>query len=288
MRDSGICKGCHIGVYGTLCDKECGKCKLGTECNQITAVCEEGCRDGFYGELCDKECNPACRSCERYPSPPSSPSKCLECTDNRWGVNCENGCNANCKKTIVGGQESIKCFKDTGFCYEGACADSRFWKDDCSQECPIHCNAHTNGYRTCYISDGVCSRGCENTYYGPQCMGNCSLQCNNRLCENSPNNCVDGCAPGFYNPPSCSGTCSPYCKIAGNCNPNTGMCIDGCEAGYFGDQCIVKCYGKCLDGTCDNEGSCPDCKLDPVGDNCHPKGMSLPSLKKDKIAYIID
>ena len=66
------------------------------------------------------------------------------------------------------------------------------------------------------------------------------------------------------------------------------MCIDGCEAGYFGDQCIVKCYGKCLDGTCDAEGSCPDCKLDPVGDNCHPKGMSLPSLKKDKIAYIID
>lgn len=265
-RKDDICIGCEIGIYGKNCDTECGKCKVGTGCNQISGICDEGCRDGFYGEKCDQTCAAACQSCERYP-----PAQCVVCVDNRWGVGCTRNCSPNCAKEIVGSLSYTYCDKETGDCSEGACVDNRYWKANCSQTCPQNCKA-INGIRQCRITDGQCTNGCEDTFFGPQCSGDCSVQCKNRICLNSANNCVKGCEAGFYNPPTCSGTCSQWCKTPSSCDPVTGSCVGGCAAGYFGDKCIEQCYGKCKDGTCDELGGCPDCRISPVGPLCHPQG----------------
>ena len=180
--------------------------------------------NGFQGDKCDQACAAFCQSCARY----GDPDNCVTCIENRWGAKCQETCNANCAKTIEGSQAVTRCDKDNGRCSEGACEDNRFWKNNCSEECPQHCQSDINGVRTCRINDGTCDKGCQNTYFGLQCTKECSVQCKNKICLNSANNCIDGCAPGFYNPPTCSGTCSAWCKNPGNvpgqeiCSPNTG------------------------------------------------------------------
>ena len=267
-RDTDVCVGCNIGIQGTYCDKPCGNCKVGTGCGQLSGVCDEGCRDGYHGDECDQMCNPVCESCERDP-----PAKCVVCRENRWGSECQNTCSANCAKTVIGTLTYTRCEKDSGACSEGTCTNNRYWSDDCSIQCPINCLADGSGYKTCRISDGTCSIGCDATFFGPQCTGKCSVQCKDQVCENSANNCIRGCADGFYNPPTCSSMCSPNCLNPGRCNSVDGTCIGGCKDGYFGERCRDACFGKCTDGTCDDLGGCPDCRLSPVGPLCHPQGI---------------
>lgn len=262
-RYNGICKGCATGVWGDLCDTQCPNCKTGTECEQNTGYCIQGCKDGHYGNSCNKTCDSLCSSCERQSG------ACIKCAAGRWGQLCGNVCSSNCQSQNITSQNIIYCEKVTGNCLSNACKPG-FWREDCLLLCNNNCKPDRNGNLVCAFQDGHCTNGCKDAFYGSTCSQNCSERCKGRICKDSANKCTDGCANGYYGT-TCDETCSVYCALSGIpaiCNSTSGNCFANCTSGYYGDRCIDPCKNTCLDGTCDSNGGCPDCRTDPIGVNC--------------------
>ena len=46
--------GCDVYTYGLNCNKRCGNCSGGVQCNHVTGTCPHGCDPGMHGNKCDK------------------------------------------------------------------------------------------------------------------------------------------------------------------------------------------------------------------------------------------
>ena len=44
---------CANGLFGADCSLYCGKCKIGTVCNNLTGKCSFWCQDDWQGLKCD-------------------------------------------------------------------------------------------------------------------------------------------------------------------------------------------------------------------------------------------
>lgn len=44
---------CGNGMYGEKCSMPCGKCEIGTFCNNVSGICPFGCQDKWQGSKCD-------------------------------------------------------------------------------------------------------------------------------------------------------------------------------------------------------------------------------------------
>ncbi|XP_061180600.1 cell death abnormality protein 1-like [Saccostrea echinata] len=152
--ESSDCSVCKKGYYGQSCELNCGKCSIGTFCDNITGICPEGCQDHWTGFLCDA------------------------CPDGFYGAACE----LNCGKCSNGSF----CDNVTGICSQG-CQDH--WNgsscDDCvagfyGQTCENFCGNCGNG-TYCNTSSGICPDGCEDQWDGLMCNGKTGFQL---ICKN--------------------------------------------------------------------------------------------------------
>ena len=46
-------EGCKNGSYGFSCSMKCSHCKMGTNCNNTTGICEAGCEEHWREPKCD-------------------------------------------------------------------------------------------------------------------------------------------------------------------------------------------------------------------------------------------
>ncbi|XP_052762428.1 receptor-type tyrosine-protein phosphatase mu-like isoform X2 [Mya arenaria] len=76
--EHGYCFNCSVTCIEGQCDSVSGKCK-------------KGCTDGYFGKLCKQRCQDSCYKCNRYSG------ECLECVSNlNYGPNCNKHCSETC------------------------------------------------------------------------------------------------------------------------------------------------------------------------------------------------
>ncbi|KAK7481918.1 hypothetical protein BaRGS_00026826, partial [Batillaria attramentaria] len=146
--------------------------------------------------------------------------------------------------------------------------------------CLYTCSSQCQGGQTKCDSNGDCTKGCDDTHYGPDCQEECGHCYGGKRCNASTGVCPTGCAPG-YGPNQhckthkygrdCRNTCSKGCvnntcdQLTGVCscragwNPQDAKCKTGCEAGTYGPSCQGKCSEGCAADCDDMSGHC-DCK----------------------------
>lgn len=148
------------------------------------------------------------------------------------------------------------------------CKSNTSWYlfEDACCPCSEHCN-QTMGEETCQVDNGRCLNGCQDGYFGEQCIETCGNNCapeNQTTCSNVTGHCQNGCLPGWFMP-KCDFNCTnnfPHCK---ECKeymyPYTDRFVQcyRCGPGYYRDfqsGFCKSCY-NCLNNTCDGvTGQC--------------------------------
>ena len=289
---------------GPSCKETCVKCPGGTcdvegKCTDKTSKCEGG---NFFGEKCENICNSNCLECDRN-------GDCTKCPENKsWGKNCDKSCgscpggtcnieNGSCDKeselcgdgTTYGQNcdspcktedhpNCIKCYKDTGNCFE---CEGAYFGNDCEQSCE-NCPEGK-----CTI-EGICNGEGEtcvnNKLTGEKCDTLCQdviSKCEECTLGNDPK-CTK-CESSFY-----GDTCSQNCdKCPGKTCDNTGKCTninDLCEdKGYTGDMCSTPCNevtnSKCKE--CGRDKKCTKCEPPFYNEDCSKKCENCPNEECD-------
>nr|XP_034315169.1 uncharacterized protein LOC117685067 isoform X2 [Crassostrea gigas] len=308
-RDTGKCSKCVKNTFGTYCNQTCpNNCKAGV-CNIDNGDCEK-CMAGYRGEKCEERCPDHCLFCDQ------NDLECKRCVDKWYGVNCELNCPSNC-----GGNGS--CDITTGNCnvcltgYFGSkcnqrCSENCDSSNICNQstgtcqsckagmygpKCSEYCNSHCMN-STC-SSNRSCAFGCEDGWFGSQCIYKCSVailnckqcdskdtqenvpvcrQCADRWylsgtnCLNCPENCSSchsdveciECKNNLFYGKTCDLTCNTTC-INKTCDI-TGNCKEGCEEGKYGGKCDQDCLKHCI--ICHNSTMCLECEAGYFGESC--------------------
>lgn len=45
---------CNDGLFGDMCQKECGRCLNMSQCHHINGICINGCKPGYSSEFCNQ------------------------------------------------------------------------------------------------------------------------------------------------------------------------------------------------------------------------------------------
>ncbi|WAR17878.1 SREC-like protein [Mya arenaria] len=87
------CVACEEGYYPNE-HGYCFNCSVTCiegECDSVSGKCKKGCTDGYFGKLCKQRCQDSCYKCNRYSG------ECLECVSNlNYGPNCNKHCSETC------------------------------------------------------------------------------------------------------------------------------------------------------------------------------------------------
>ncbi|XP_062577913.1 multiple epidermal growth factor-like domains protein 10 [Saccostrea cucullata] len=208
----------------------------------ILGICEIeifGCNPRQFSKV--KECIPCpgkfCEVC-------GTDGVCLECTNHRYGNQCEKSCSKSC----VGG-----CNISTGQCY--SCNPGQFSK---GKEC-IPCPAKFCAYCG---TDGICLE-CENHRYGYQCEKSCSDSCVGG-CNFSTGQCYSCNRGQFSKGKECIPCPAKFCAYCGT----DGICLE-CESHRYGYQCEKSCSESCVRGCNIGTGQCYTCSPDKFGIFCN-------------------
>ena len=124
----------------------------------------------------------------------------------------------------------------------------------------MNCHGDNN---PCDPTNGHCSQGCDDGYYGDKCDTPCT--CDGLACERTGNciNCKHGNFANGRNcihcPVNCNGTNNP-------CNSNNGYCLQGCDSSFYGNKCEYLCPYNCE--TCTSQYQCQTCKSGYYGMDC--------------------
>lgn len=242
--------GCHATDGGRVTRCKCKKGYSGLRCNK--------CSPGFYGD--PMTIGGSCQECQcsgnlnlnMQNSCDKETGKCLNCTNNASGDNCEL-----CKPWWHGDAVNRKNCQP--------CRCNKCGSDQCDNE-HGDCICHPN------VEGDECDH-CAPFHYGfDQCNGCLSCDCDiasrsskchevTGLCECRPGvggRRCDQCLDGYwkYSPSGCQPCPCAIRGAAGTCDPVTGECR--CKTGYEGILCQ-----RCVDGWVhiDGEG-CKQC------DNC--------------------
>ncbi|KAH9489132.1 hypothetical protein Btru_057162, partial [Bulinus truncatus] len=244
--------------------------------------CINGCIDGYYGLGCINACGASCKGsqgCDKVTG------HCIEgCLPGFWGKRCFEKCSSQCdgdKSCELNSGDCIhgylcetcsgggKCEKGSGVCKEG-CKTS-YWGAQCLKNCSVYCNKD----RSCQIEKGDCMHGCKTGLWRKNCTKNCSAYCDgDGSCQIESGDCMYGCKTGFWGT-NCTKRCSETCDGNRSCDKISGECNDGCISLYWGPQCLKKCSVFCdNDGTCDRNGTCTTgCRTGYSGSQCTKRGV---------------
>ncbi|XP_060578986.1 multiple epidermal growth factor-like domains protein 10 [Ruditapes philippinarum] len=242
---------CQENMCGYDCKKPC-HCRDATIWDKLSGNCSNGCTDEWEGSQCNIQAE-----------------ETFDCASGRYGRNCMNRCNKNCK-----GDQRRFCSTTDGSCF-GGCNDG--WKgnlcdeacyegyygQNCSTKCSDYCHGG-KGY--CNKIDGnckfgcmigwtapLCDQACSSGMYGHRCAYKCSQQCDKQECNNTDGRCTRGCIPGWTGekcrkPCSsgmyghrCAYKCSQQCDKQ-ECNNTDGWCTRGCIPGWTGEKCRKRVY----------------------------------------------
>ncbi|XP_076463541.1 uncharacterized protein LOC143295800 isoform X2 [Babylonia areolata] len=119
---------------------------------------------------------------------------------------------------------------------------------------------------------------CQAGWYGKQCDMNCSVGCEDAVCDRQTGNCSE-CKADFYGA-SCHLPCQYQC-LNKECIKDSGLCevcpgnfqgdtCSDCQAGWYGKQCNITCPVGCEDAVCDRQtGNCSECKAGFYGASCN-------------------
>ena len=303
--DGKCTTGCINGYYlssGSCyrCPEECTECASTNKCT--------ACDSGYYktGDNRCMSCQNRCRTCSAW-------RYCDDCVHTHyWGVycqktctNCQTGCKSNgCPGSCVTGYykqynndyyiKGYECKKCPDKCQSctlsNACSTCKvgFWGTACQTACGPNCNG-----QNCSKSNGQCTNGCKNGFYGVDCSHSCLTAC--KTCS-SGSNC-DSCKQGYFHKDNnnqcdcrndyCShksfGSCT-QCKVIGwfpkqsgccacssDCKDSVcftnGTCIE-CYNGKYGPYCEYICPTYCQNGVCKRDGSCYSCTDGYFGSKC--------------------
>ncbi|XP_061185212.1 protein jagged-1b-like [Saccostrea echinata] len=156
---------------------------------------------------------------------------------------------------------------------------------------------YPNGYERQAYTDlcEVIVKGCNKTFYGPNCDKKCSANCEDQSCDIVNGTCLkcsrgwtgklckNKCPRGWFGL-DCKQQCSGHCLNSEVCNHVTGGCDRGCTNGWkgttceepckngtYGPGCRYNCSGNCLDDVhCNKQtGNCDTgCKPGYTGNSC--------------------
>ncbi|XP_053378667.1 cell death abnormality protein 1-like [Mercenaria mercenaria] len=307
---TGNCKsGCIDGYRGHRCIRKCDYPEC-TECPDFSYICTK-CKAGYYpgsSYNCSSKCPTSCKSC-------TSSTYCTECIDEYYNANgfndcryrycpllckCEHNACVSCESGYYGTSSSCisKCPSTCDDCssqdtcstckegkYNGYEFDiiERLLLNNCTHECRDHCIT-CSSYNNCLQ--------CMPGKYGTRCQNDCSVGCENKICQIGSGNCkcknnffghnCTDCVSGKFGT-SCEKTCPIFCKNK-RCDKSSGNCLDGCLVktivgetcntcvnGSYGDICNVSCPPNCKDDKCSRDsGECSyGCKDNFSGEKCN-------------------
>ena len=278
-----FCNRCNEGRY--VKNNQCVGCSNACYykwpvCNSTTGACLYGCKPDWYGEFCDSPCNiskcQTCRDnvniCEECQSGfyLEGTSSCVACPDNckivsqcnKLNGSCDDGCLDSwtgpfCNETCY--HACSRCAQyDSNNCdeckigfYGGGC------ESNCSQQCKV-----SEGQQICNKTDGYCSHGCANAFWGDTCELPCGIGCNGSVCNRTDGRCLNRCIDTYYGD-ECGLMCSNNCDGNGNisvgrlCNEVSGRCFYTCRRGWHGETCEGECSKTCKNNECyRNNGTC--------------------------------
>ncbi|XP_055956473.1 multiple epidermal growth factor-like domains protein 10, partial [Patella vulgata] len=138
-----------------------------------------------------------------------------------------------------------KCDPDTGVCTDGC--EATYYGDKCTSLCSDKCT-NSRCSTTSPSSQLQCTDGCVDGNTGPYCQSSCPANC--RTCQQYGSSCNE-CNQGWYGT-KCESQCSDGC-VNNMCNKLAGTCV--CIATYYGDKCTSPCSDKCTNSRCYNPSS---------------------------------
>ncbi|XP_053390936.1 multiple epidermal growth factor-like domains protein 10, partial [Mercenaria mercenaria] len=207
---------------------------------------------------------------------------CVSCGDGYFNVS--SSCISKCPSTCVSCSAKDKCSSCREGKYNGYEFDmtDRLQLNNCTHGCRencIFCSSYNN-----------CSQ-CVLGKYGMTCQRDCSVGCENKICQIESGNCTckinfsgrncTDCVPGKFGE-LCEKTCPMFCKNK-RCDKSSGNCLDGCILativgetcnacvnGSYGDVCNATCPNNCKDVNCERDnGECSyGCKDNFTGKKC--------------------
>jgi len=265
---AGNCYKCKLGWYAPDCSLECPEaceeCVMkddilllpGTEDVYLPAgACVKECENGnLWGRDCDQKCPANCLSRQVRPGCYRHNGECINCQPGWWGPTCSAECPKGCLDDV--------CDRVDGRCSNGC--KPGFWEVNCDVECPER--TLINDTHGCVQEDGRPYQ-CEEHYfpefedkdYEYMCE-HCPRQCKGRNCD-SEGLCTTGCKEGFYGE-TCHRSCGSQC--IGACDKvSTGLEEDGyctaCYPGHTGKECTERCDPKCFTCFQNYAGACESC-----------------------------
>ncbi|XP_062607703.1 protein draper-like isoform X2 [Saccostrea cucullata] len=133
-----------------------------------------------------------------------------------------------------------------GYCTQG-CVNG-YWGDTCTEQCPSSCSVNF-----CY-RNGNCYK-CKANYTGNNCETRLCPNCYQQVCAQDTGICIRGCIGGYYGN-YCSKPCSDRCNPQ-ICDSSTGDCTYNCTNGYYGPKCETPCSTNCSKTSCRKvDGAC--------------------------------
>jgi len=202
--------------------------------------CMEACHGDYFGRICDQACPGNCapvdgNSPSCHPSTGVCENKCKE--DSYFGSTCEHSCSDGCSKGT--------CDAEDGNCHAGCIAGR--WGPTCDEQCPEH-----TGETGCEREDGMPLACDDDEHYatrdgkGDGHCASCPEHCKDGKCH-SDGKCSTGCSEGFFGdlcekacPSNCDGPCDA--KATGK---DDGVC-QACKQGFTGAECLESCHSQCL------------------------------------------
>lgn len=254
------CNGCAAGFTGPACGQPCPApgCLAGAAvvCDQDgTNVRCGACDQGFHGDDCSLRC-PGSGRCAAGTLPTcqqsdGSSASCPACPPGAWGTVCQNQCaEGNCLGTIT-------CDKVSGS--GRACEACRPGFTGASCEEVVEVDECALGTDDCHeLAD------CRDTLEGFVCACRPGYSGDGRACAD-----IDECAatPG--------GPCHP----SADCTNTPGSFTCECRPGFSGDGVVAYMFEGCLQGECQNGGTCVDgicvCPVGATGDRCQDDACAV-------------
>ncbi|XP_046329633.2 multiple epidermal growth factor-like domains protein 10 [Haliotis rufescens] len=221
--EGGCTRGCEVGWYGRLCEKQCNNCVR--EACSFNRVCTSGCNSGWSGDKCDEACNVSCEDELCYRN-----GTCKRCKPGFHGDKCYSPCSSHCSNQ--------RCDRS------GTCESCRVgnFGEMCERHCRSNCMNHA-----CEKMSGSCIQGCTTGWYGDTCHLECSDQCASESCHRETGSCKS-CMHGFKGS-HCNASCPQFCT---KCEQYVEKCLS-CQQQHFGKMCDKLCSSGCNGGTCHHQ-----------------------------------
>lgn len=219
-------------------------CQCSNRCKDKTCLTESECSNGCEEGFYGIDCSKSCYELD---------INCRSCDYESFSnssmncTRCRNSYFPNGSGTCVLCSEHClngTCDPTDGHCTHG-CKDG-FWGDNCKNPCHTRC-------QYCEISTGACL-ACENkNMYSYNCDQLCSTNCVDQECHAKTGHCVKPCINDHFGE-TCEQNCSDTCnmgEIGSKCDSKTGQCLFGCLDGFYGYSCEQNCNLLCMGNTCD-------------------------------------